>query len=123
MNPHPVGWGLAPDEVLRGKAPRPAAPFLCVLLVCVALAGCSAQQELPLLEDAGISNCGGFRKIAASSNAVVATLPSMPQRQKLGTRPMTLVETREDGDSKSARLAGNTDHFMVIPNDGRKIQC
>lgn len=101
MNPHPVGWGLAPDEVLRGKAPRPAAPFLCVLLVCVALAGCSAQQELPLLEDAGIGNCGGFGEVAASSSAK-GSMPTVPLHERLDGSLLSLVESYEDGGAKAA---------------------
>ena len=63
--------------------------------------GCSAQPELPPLVDADVENCADFRKAAASSGGRGSTPPSVPLREKLGAQLLSLVESYEDGGSKS----------------------
>ena len=107
-------WRLAPDGVPRGEAPWLAVLLACLLPTSLALSKYAEQRKLPLLTGADV----GFGKVAASSNAATHVSSAETRYSAL-----SLVEPRENGNSKSARLAGNTDHFMVIPNDERKSQC
>ena len=61
----------------------------------------SASSAQPPPVDVDIRNCGGSGKAAASSGGRGSTPPSVPLREKLGAQLLSLVESYEDGGSKS----------------------